>query len=402
MVTVAEMRAADAAALESVPQSELVHRAGTAVAVAALELLGGAYGRRVVVVAGKGNNGNDGRVAADALARRGAVVEVIEATEAPGRLPACDLVIDAAYGTGFAGSYDAPAVDDGTVVLAVDIPSGIHGDTGQGSGRPVRATRTVSLAALKPGLLMGDGPAHCGEVTVSDIGVSLRSPSIGLVEHGDLARLPRRPRESHKWASAVAVVGGSPGMDGAAWLCARAAGRAGAGMVRLAVPGADVGSGGPWPAEAVRLSIAEKGWADDVLEVLERCRALVVGPGLGRADATVDAVRTLVARSPVPVVADADALFALGDAKEARPVVAGEGVDRAVVLTPHDGEYRRLVGDDPGPDRVAAARRLAEATGAVALVKGSLTAVAAPSRPDEGPGVLLAAAGSPALATAGT
>jgi NAD(P)H-hydrate repair Nnr-like enzyme with NAD(P)H-hydrate dehydratase domain len=115
------------------------------------------------------------------------------------------------------------------------------------------------------------------------------------------------------------------------------------------------------------------------------------------------AVRSVISRSPVPVVADADALFALGDARSAREVVSGDGVDRPVILTPHDGEYRRLAGHDPGPDRVAAATRLAESTGAVVLVKGSLTVVAAPE--GEGfapPPVLMAAAGTPALATAGT
>jgi hydroxyethylthiazole kinase-like uncharacterized protein yjeF len=172
-------------------------------------------------------------------------------------------------------------------------------------------------------------------------------------------------------------------------------------MVRLAVPGADRESSGPWPNEAVRVPLAGVGWADDVLAMLERCKALVIGPGLGRSDATIDAVCRVIERSPVPVVADADALFALGDADRARAVVAGAS---AVILTPHDGEYRRLAGEDPGPDRVAAARRLADSTGATVLVKGSLTAVAVPaaSGAPGDPPVLLAGAGSPVLATAGT
>lgn len=398
------MRAADAAALKSVEESELVRRAGFAVATAALRMLGGAYGRRIVVVAGKGNNGNDGRVAAAALSRRGALVDLVDAEAAPGRIGSCDLVIDAAYGTGFSGSYEAPKLSAGTVVLAVDVPSGINGDTGEMPGRALRAERTVTFAALKPGLLMGEGAAVSGTVTVADIGVPVGTASIGLVEDSDLAVLPRREPNAHKWASAVAVVAGSPGMEGAAFLCARGAARAGAGMVRLAVPGADEDATGPWPSEAVRLSLRNEAWADDVLGVLERCRALVIGPGLGRDDATVKAVCRVISRSPVPVVADADALFALGDAATARSVIAGEGVDRPVVLTPHDGEYRRLAGDAPGPNRVAAARRLADSTGAVVLVKGSLTAVAAPGGGEgrSGPPVLLAAAGTPALATAGT
>jgi NAD(P)H-hydrate epimerase len=403
VVSVAETREADAAALQTVDESELIERAGFAVATAALRMLGGAYGRRVTVIAGKGNNGNDGRVAALVLRRRGALVDLVDAGTAPERIGAVDLVIDAAYGTGFKGTYEPPALADGTPVLAVDVPSGVHGDTGVIGGRALRADRTVTFAALKPGLLMGDGAAASGTVIVADIGVPLVSVSIGLVEDADLAGIPARHWNTHKWASAVAIVAGSPGMEGASFLCARGASRAGAGMVRLAVPGADEEATGPWPIEAVRMPLGSKGWADDVLGILGRCRAVVIGPGLGRDEPTQEEVRRVISGSPVPVVADADALFALGDAATARRVITGDGMDRPVVLTPHDGEYRRLFGDDPGPDRVTAARRLADATGAVVLVKGSLTAVAAPStQSPPGPGVLLAAAGSPALATAGT
>ena len=404
VISVGEMRAADAAALKLVEESELVRRAGFAVATAALRMLGGAYGRRIVVVAGKGNNGNDGRVAAAALARRGAAVDLVDAASAPGRIGDCDLVIDAAYGTGFSGTYEAPELAEGTAVLAVDVPSGVNADTGEMSGRALRAERTVTFAALKPGLLMGEGAARSGHVVVADIGVPVGPASMGLVEDSDLAALVARRWNTNKWASAVAVVAGSPGMDGAAFLCARGAARAGAGMVRLAVPGRGEDATGPWPNEAVRLPLSETGWSDDVLGVLDRCRALVIGPGLGRDEETVDAVRRVISRSTVPVVADADALFALGDAENARDVIAGEGMHRPVILTPHDGEYRRLAGDDPGPDRVAAARRLAASTGAVVLLKGSLTAVVAPARGEgyPGPPVLLAAAGTPALATAGT
>ncbi len=154
-----EMRAADAAALATVSHETLVQRAGTAVAQAALRLLGGGgYGRRVVVVAGKGSNGADGRVAASVLARRGARVTVVEAEGTPAVLPACDLVVDGAYGTGFRGTYEAPAAPAGAAVLAIDIPSGVDADTGAApGGRAVRADRTVTFAALKPGLLQGDG-----------------------------------------------------------------------------------------------------------------------------------------------------------------------------------------------------------------------------------------------------
>lgn len=387
VVTVQEMRDADAAAPE--PEAVLVRRAGTAAAGHALALLGGAYGRRVVVVAGKGNNGADGRIAAGVLARRGARV-IVAAADA--RLPPCDLVIDAALGTGLRGSYVAPAAPPGAKVLAVDIPSGVDGDSGAAPGRPMAATRTVTFAAWKPGLLQGDGPALAGDVHVADIGIVIGGSRAHLVDDADVPRLvPTRARPAHKWETAVAVVAGSPGMEGAAVLAAGGAGRAGAGMVRLGVPG---GGDGPWPVEAVRMALAPDGWAEDVLAVAERCRALVVGPGLGRDERTQGEIRRLVSRSPVPVVVDADALFALGDAGRARSVVAG---DRPVVVTPHDGEYARLLGAPPGPDRLDAARRLAALLGVVALVKGSPTAIATP-----GGQVLVSAAGSARLATAGT
>jgi ADP-dependent NAD(P)H-hydrate dehydratase / NAD(P)H-hydrate epimerase len=391
VVTVAEMRAADAAS--PVPEETLIRRAGTAAAASALRMLGGAYAKRVVVVAGKGNNGADGRIAAEVLRRRGARVSVVGPDA---RVCDCDLVIDAALGTGLRGPYDAPVTPPGARVLAVDIPSGVDGDTGEAPGRPMTATRTVTFAALKPGLLQGDGPRFAGAVEVADIGLGDLHAQISLVEDGDVGRLvPRRPVDAHKWATAVCIVAGSPGMEGAAALSTEGAARAGAGMVRLGVPGsAEATGGGPWPTEAVRFPLGSRGWAGDVLSVLGRCRALVIGPGLGRTSDTVEGVRAVVAGAHVPVVVDADALFALGDAGSARAVVAG---GRPVVVTPHDGEYARLLGVAPGPDRVSAARRLAGALGVVALVKGSLTAVASGSGV-----VMLSASGSARLATAGT
>jgi ADP-dependent NAD(P)H-hydrate dehydratase / NAD(P)H-hydrate epimerase len=205
------------------------------------------------------------------------------------------------------------------------------------------------------------------------------------------ALVPPRRHGGNKWSSALLVVAGSPGMVGAAALCARSAARSGAGMVRLGVPGGDLAAA---PAtEAVSVSLADPGWSTGALEAAARCAAVVVGPGLGRQPETAAEVRRLVAESPVPVVVDADGLYALGrvggnDALQARS---------RVILTPHDGEYAGLTGADPGPDRIAAARRLAEATGAVALLKGPTTAVAEP-----GGRVLLGRSGTTALATAGT
>jgi len=391
VLTVAEMNAVDAAALASTSLEELVGRAGLAVALAAMDLMGGAYGRRVAVVVGPGNNGADGRVAARLLGRRGARTTVVEAGAAAALGPV-DLVIDAAFGTGFRGEFRFPPVPPGTPVLAVDIPSGVRGDTGEASGAPASADRTVTFVALKPGLLQGDGVRFAGRVTVADIGLPAGTPRAALVEDRDVAALvPERARRGNKWSAAVLVVAGSPGMTGAAGLCARAAYRAGAGMVRLGVPGLDLADS---PAsEAVSVALPAEGWAASALDAAARCSAVVVGPGLGRAPGTASEVARLVADSPVPVVVDADGLHALGR-------VGADGSLQArsrVVLTPHSGEYARLTGGDPGPDRIAAALALAAASGAVALLKGPTTAVAHPDGR-----VRLARAGTTALATAGT
>lgn len=384
VVTPAEMRAIDAAAPD--PVEALVARAGAAVARLALDLLGGTYGRRVVVVAGKGNNGADGRAAAVRLRRRGVRVEVLDAAVAPDRLPPSDLVIDAAYGTGFRGEYKAPD-PAGAPVLAVDIPSGVNGLSGEAGAGAVRAARTVTFAALKPGLLLGEGRERAGEVTAADIGLDVSSATAALVEPSDVpAWLPARPVHAHKWQAALYVVAGSPGMTGAAHLCARAAMRAGAGTVRLAIPGAPPDA--PF-LEVVARAVPAAGWAAAVLEDAKRTKAVVLGPGLGRAEEVQAAVRELVARAPQPLVIDADGLYAL----DGGPL----GRTGGTVLTPHDGEFARLTGAKPGADRLAATRDLAARTGAAALLKGATTIVAAP-----GGRALFSATGDARLATAGT
>jgi hydroxyethylthiazole kinase-like uncharacterized protein yjeF len=396
VLTAQEMRAADAAALSTVSHEILVGRAGTAAGLAALRLLGGAYGRRVTVIAGKGSNGADGRVAAALLARRGARVTVIAAADAPAALPRCDLVIDAAYGTGFNGSYDAPAVPPGVPVLSVDIASGVDADTGAAPGAPFRATDTVTFAAYKPGLLQGAGFTCSGAVQVVDIGVSLPPSRAALIEDADVAaNVPPRPRQSHKWSTALGIASGSVGMEGSAILSTRGAMAAGAGMIRLGNPG---NPSAAWPTEAVRMRLDGPRWAEDFLKGSEKCRAVVIGPGLGTDATTQEEIRTVIARAPHPLVIDADGITALGDAAAARELLAQRR--DPTVLTPHDGEFARVAGSAPGDDRLAAARQLANRIGAVVLLKGPLTAVAAPQ---EGyPDVLLASAGVPALATAGT
>ncbi len=394
ILSVQEMAAADAETIAKVGQSTLVERAGGKVARASLRLLGGAYGRRVVVVAGKGNNGADGRVAARRLASAGARVEVVDAAPAPQSLPQCDLVIDAAYGTGFRGEYEAPSVPPGAMVLAVDIPSGVYADTGDCSPGAVKADRTVTFAALKPGHLQGEGRLRSGVVEVVDIGVPTDRARAHLIEDEDLSLLGPRPHEAHKWSAAVGIVAGSPGMVGAARLAARSALRAGAGMVRLGVRGVRVAELPQEDYVCLALS-AEEGWEEGFLGELGRLKALVVGPGLGRDGTLRGALGRLLQLAPCPVVLDGDALWALGSGDDASLLL--RNAKTPVVLTPHAGEYARLAGASCPADRLGASRRLSERLGVYVLLKGPTTVVAGP----DGKAAVVTS-GSPRLATPGT
>ncbi|MFM7271307.1 MAG: NAD(P)H-hydrate dehydratase [Actinomycetes bacterium] len=425
VLTPAEMAAADRRTIDGgTPFDTLVGRAGRAVARAVLAELGGAYGRRVVVVCGKGSNGADGRVAAAALAARGVRVAVLDlAAFDPARLERelgrADLVVDAMYGTGLRGPLvDAAAacVDAfaaaGLPVVAIDIPSGIDGATGAATGMAVRAVRTVTFAAWKPGLLLEPGRTHAGRVSVADIGIDLglahRDPSLGLVTAADLAAwLPPRDPSAHKWSvGPLLVVGGSPGLEGAPRLAAAAALRAGSGIVWCATPGAATAEPGPGElAEVVGhpLPVGPSGSLDDAavdhlladaLGARTRFGALVLGPGLGTGTEVAGAVRRLLAAVSVPVLLDADGLTAL--AGDLGPLRDRAAAGHRTVLTPHEGEFARLAGP-VCPDRVAAARRLAADSGATVLLKGPGTVV---SDPDGS--AAISTPGGPWLATAGT
>ncbi|MCB1000961.1 MAG: NAD(P)H-hydrate dehydratase [Acidimicrobiales bacterium] len=392
ILTPAEMRAVDAAAADDV--DVLVERAGSAVARAAIRMLGGTYGRTVHVIVGSGNNGNDGRVAARQLRDRGVRVRVFEVASCPDRLPPADLVIDAAFGTGFHGVWQPPDVGD-VRVLAVDIPSGVDGHTGTVTGDVLAADRTVSFVALKPGLLFEPGRTLAGELEVVDVGLDPGAPQVHLLQASDVAAwMPPRASTSHKWHAAVRVIAGSRTMPGAAALASAAAQRVGAGMVQWSTPGAE--SADRMPIEAVHRPLPAAAWASEALRTFDRFHALVIGPGLGRADDTAANTRQVVIDSPLPVVVDGDGLFALAwNAQGAAALLRRR--EAPTVLTPHDGEYQLLTGAPPGADRIAAARRLAADAAAVVLLKGPTTVVAEPDGE-----VLVVRAGDERLATAGT
>ena len=378
------MKAVDERALAREPLEVILDRIGRALAREVIAILGGTYGRRVNVLIGPGLNGADAEVTASALEREGVRVRRFTFDQLPQVLPLADLTLDGLFGIGLSRPFDRP--DPGTApVVSIDIPSGIDGLTGEALGTPFHADITLTLMSLKSGLLFGAGAEHSGEVRIVDIGLDPGETLVDVVTDEDVADwLPQRPRDAHKWNDAVLVVAGSPGMTGASHLVCRAALRTGAGYVHLDSAAADDPN---VPTEVVA-SLAGKGPRFDV----ERFSAVVIGSGLGTGGAATAFVRTVLASVEAPAVIDGDGLAAIVGHFD---TVAAS--DFPTVLTPHDGEYERLLGRRPGPDRIGAAAELADATEAVVVLKGPTTVVAEP-----GGRTLLAISGDSRLATAGT
>jgi ADP-dependent NAD(P)H-hydrate dehydratase / NAD(P)H-hydrate epimerase len=380
LFTAEEARAAE----EGHDVGELMERAGAAVAREVVQRFPDA--RRIAVVCGAGSNGGDGRIAARILREEGR--DAVETTA----VEQADVIVDALFGTGFHGEprQEAAATIErinaaGAPIVSVDVPSGVDASTGEVAGDAVRATLTVTFHGRKLGLAVAPGLFHAGEVVVADIGLEQTETEHRLVTAAILSLVPRKRAEDSKYsAGAVLVVGGAPGMTGAACLTAGAAFRADAGYVTVAVPAASLPV-----VEAKLLEPVKLTWAD-ARNAAEKADALAIGPGLGR-DASAKALRgELIGCGEQGLVLDADALY------ELEP---GDWGGRAV-LTPHAGELGRLLGESSAwvdAHRLEAAQRGAERFGCVCLLKGADTIVAAP-----GQGVLLTLADAPGLATAGT
>ncbi len=435
LAEVATIQAADAeAAAAGIPVPVLMGRAGAAVARAAAELLGGVAGRRVVALAGRGNNGGDALEALARLARRGAGAEALLSSEpdslgeearrcaalvraAGGRvrtfeadlagrlLERADVVLDGLLGTGSSGAprgLAARAIAAANAcpapVVAVDIPSGVDGSTGEVPAEAIRAALTVTFQAVKPGHVLWPGSDHAGRLRVADIGLPLAPAPWGVSEAADLVELVPVPRdETHKRSRGVLLaVGGHAGMAGAPTLMGRGARRSGAGLLVVAVPAGIAARVGTAVPEALTVALPEADGGITAAAVdackrwLDEASALAVGPGLGRAQGTQEAVRGLLASYAGPVVVDADGLFALG---------TGEALaDRRAptLLTPHAGEFARLAPDAEGTRLHRAAGR-ARRWGATVLLKGSHTVIAEP-----GGRLAVNPTGVPALASGGT
>jgi ADP-dependent NAD(P)H-hydrate dehydratase / NAD(P)H-hydrate epimerase len=339
--------------------------------------------RRVAAVCGKGANGGDGRIAVRLLREAGVDAEETE------DISGADVVLDALFGTGFRGEPrpEAAALIErmnagGAPIVAVDLPSGVDASTGEVAGAAVRATSTVTMHARKVGLEIAPGRFHRGDVSVADIGLQHVATRHQRVTPEVLAIVPRRQPSDNKYsAGSVLVVGGARGMTGAAALAARAAFRADAGYVAVAAPEESLPVLETLVIEAVKRPLT------DVTEAAQRASALAVGPGLGRGH--TELVRELLA-TDLPAVLDADALFELEPLERAAPTV----------LTPHEGELARLLGEESAAvaaHRLAAAQRTAERFKCTVMLKGADTLVCGPDG-----AVLVVALGPPSLAVAGT
>jgi ADP-dependent NAD(P)H-hydrate dehydratase / NAD(P)H-hydrate epimerase len=433
VLTTTEMEHADRLAIAGgKPGFALMLSAGQAVAQAAMDL---AEQGPILVIAGRGNNGGDGFVAAAELVARGRDVTVIlmcerdilkgDAASAargwkypvlpfnPQAMGTPALIVDALFGAGL----DRPVQGDpltmieainasGVPVLSVDLPSGINGTTGAVMGAAVRARETVTFFRRKPGHLLFPGRMHCGRVRVADIGID--AAVLGEIRPATFENLPGLWRGSfpvprvdgHKYARGHAVVvSGDIAATGAARLAARAALRAGAGLATVASPRDAL------PINAAALTAVMVRAIDTPAEFADlmadrRLNACVIGPGAGVGQRTRDFVLAALSARPA-LVLDADALTSFADAPQRLFDAIKTTASPQVVLTPHEGEFPRLFSDmsnkNPLRSKLERVRIAAERSGAVVLLKGPDTVVASPFGR-----AAIAANAPPWLATAGS
>lgn len=418
---VADVRSAEQALMARLPPGTLMQRAAAGLARRCARLLqqryAGVYGARVLLLVGAGDNGGDALYAGARLAGRGAAVVAYlvagrahpgglaallraggrTVTRLPGRV---DLVVDGITGIGARGGLRPPAADlagslpelvardgDRPPVVAVDVPSGVAVDTGDVPGAAVAADVTVTFGCLKPALVVGPAAPLAGQVDLVDIGLApyLRTdPAVRVPDLADLVQWwPKPGPRSDKYTrGVVGVATGSAAYPGAALLSVAGALAGPAGMVRYAGAAArEVVTA--YPSVIVAPRVGDAG----------RVQAWACGSGLGRDETAAGELRAVLA-APVPAVLDADAINLLVDGSFAAWL---RGRHAPLVLTPHDREFARLAGEEPGPDRVEAALRLAAQVNGTVLLKGDRTIVATPA------GEAWAnPTGTPALATGGT
>ena len=398
-----------------VPSAALMRHAAAALEAAIERDFPAALAGTIAVLCGPGNNGGDGRLLAEMLAARPAQVLLLADPAAWPRLRsevlACDLVVDALFGTGLLRPLRGPFRDlvldlnqnFRGPVLAADLPSGLSADAQGPADAPdaavLRASATVTFAAPKRGLYLSPHAAAAGRITVAPIGIPAAALAaapahLRLVQPADVVPfLAPRPADSHKGRYGhVFVLAGSLGKSGAAVLASTAALRMGAGLVTAAVPGAVQ----PIVAAALPELMTEVLPANPAAAaiLLKPATVLALGPGLGQSPAVTAAVRHLVRAAALPCVLDADGLNAFHGSRDLLRLPGG-------VLTPHPGEMARLFdvsSAEVQSRRLYFAQRLAAETGAVVVLKGHFSLIAAPDgatfiNPCDSPGMATAGAG---------
>ncbi|MCW2276695.1 NAD(P)H-hydrate dehydratase [Heliophilum fasciatum] len=431
LVTATEMRRLDERAMAEygIPSIVLMENAGAAVARACLPMLGGMGGgqQKVLILCGKGNNGGDGFVAARHLMNAGVEVKLFllaQERDVKGdaltnltifqriggkiyslmdtkdinalrmALLSTHLVIDAIYGTGFTGELPALIARAVTMVreaalpvLAVDVPTGLHADTGHCSTVSVAATRTVTFGLPKLGLVLEPGATLAGDLVVADISLprdllaKTHIPRQLLTAKGVAAGLPERKASAHKGNFGhLLLVGGKVGMAGALALSVAGALRSGVGKLTAAMPEAIVPLVAPLAPEAMTWPLPSSDGSIHGVALragdYRDFTALVVGPGLGRHQGGGEVLQTLFEATNCPVVVDADGLFALAGSIELLAAAQGP-----VVLTPHLGEMARLTGmtvEAVAANRVNVALQAAREWGSIVVLKGARTVIASP------------------------
>lgn len=422
LLTVAQMREADERTIAAgTPGTTLMQAAGEAVAQAIARRWSP---RPLTVLCGPGNNGGDGFVAARLLAEHGwpVVVALLGEREAlrgdalfhahlwggplvalsPEAVRHAQLVVDALFGAGLsrpladaAAQTLAAARARGVPLVAVDVPSGVDGDTGASLGA-VGADLTVTFFRKKPGHLLLPGRALCGDIEVADIGISASALAACQPQTHEnapscwLAGLPALRHDTHKYQRGHALIRGGYPMTGAARLAALGAARAGAGLTTVAAPAESLAI---YASHLLSVMVQPLAHPADLSDVLEdgRHTALLAGPGLPDDPVTRDTVLALLGTGK-PCVLDAGALTAF----RYEPDTLFRAIEGPCVLTPHEGEFQRLFGVD-GSDKLSRARHAAARSGAVVLLKGADTVIAAPS----GRAIINVNA-PPTLATAGS
>ncbi len=408
---VATVRAAEQELMSALPEGALMQRAAAGLAAAALRRLPKVYGSHVTVLVGGGDNGGDALFAAARLADRGAAVTALtvsarlheagavaakrsgvvirEAGDSADEslLANADLLLDGMVGIGGSGGLRPAAARlaqwaPAGRTLAVDVPSGIDADTGAVPGAAVRAATTITFGTLKSGLLILPGAAYAGAVELVPIGLSLPPADLEQLAAADVGRLlPDPGAEASKYTRGVlGITAGSDAYPGAAVLCTGGARRGGAGYLRFAGPA--------HAAELVRQHfpdvVATETAPGDGHGVLAagRVQAWVVGPGLGTDDASAAVVHAVLG-ADVPVLVDADGLTIVAKNPQWLRDRAGRG--QVTLLTPHEGEFARLVGGDPADvtaaleaDRLATVRAASADLASTVLLKGSTTLVVDP------------------------